>query len=165
MELGALVCRPVQPKCDVCPLQKECQAFQKQQVEQLPVISRLKEKKNRYWQTLVLIKNRQLYLLKNAETLLQDMYLLPQWEGNIDSLENWLETNQCSPKQIQHQGMFKHIFTHQRWMMDVYQLEIKRDHLTKGIWVSFDRLNQLPIPEAHRKIIREMFPRHNIKSL
>jgi adenine-specific DNA glycosylase len=61
--------------------------------------------------------------------------------------------------------MFKHIFTHQRWMMDVYQLEIKRDHLTKGIWVSFDRLNQLPIPEAHRKIIREMFPRHNIKSL
>jgi A/G-specific adenine glycosylase len=165
MELGALVCRPVQPKCDVCPLKTQCQAFQKEQVNQLPVISRLKEKKNRYWQTLVLTKNQQLYLLKNTETLLQDMYLLPQWEGDIDRLENWLDTHQCSPKQMQHQGMFKHIFTHQQWMMDVYRLNIKRDRLLEGIWVPLDQLRQLPIPEAHRKIIRDMFPRPIIKSL
>ncbi len=28
MELGALVCKPINPACDVCPVRKQCQAYQ-----------------------------------------------------------------------------------------------------------------------------------------
>lgn len=36
MELGALVCTPKRPSCDVCPVQKRCVAWENQLVDQLP---------------------------------------------------------------------------------------------------------------------------------
>ena len=41
MDFGATVCKPKQPSCDICCFQKNCYAFQKNQVEKLP----FKEKK------------------------------------------------------------------------------------------------------------------------
>ncbi|WP_319381106.1 A/G-specific adenine glycosylase [Thiomicrorhabdus sp.] len=37
MDLGATVCMRTKPKCDVCPLQSDCQAFAQQKVLELPV--------------------------------------------------------------------------------------------------------------------------------
>jgi len=37
MELGALVCTPQNPKCASCPLQDQCRAFQRDEVEAFPV--------------------------------------------------------------------------------------------------------------------------------
>ncbi len=42
MELGALICKPVNPLCDECVLRNECKAFQTGNVNRLPV----KEKKS-----------------------------------------------------------------------------------------------------------------------
>jgi A/G-specific adenine glycosylase len=52
MDLGAEVCKPKQPTCDICPLSKQCIAFKKDKINILPV----KEKK-------LIIKNRWLYYL------------------------------------------------------------------------------------------------------
>jgi A/G-specific adenine glycosylase len=40
MELGALVCRPRRPRCDACPLRRDCQAFASGRTDQLPVVTR-----------------------------------------------------------------------------------------------------------------------------
>jgi len=37
MELGATVCKPKQPKCEICPLNKSCLAFKEQDMECYPV--------------------------------------------------------------------------------------------------------------------------------
>jgi len=37
MELGATVCTPKQPRCDACPLDADCAAFENDMVEQLPI--------------------------------------------------------------------------------------------------------------------------------
>jgi A/G-specific adenine glycosylase len=158
MELGALICRPVQPRCQACPLQKQCQAYKLNLVDQLPYMSALKKKKTRFFHTLVLVKNQKILLQKNQESLLNAMYLLPQWEGNISLLETWINQNQCTPKQTQLIGTFKHIFTHQRWIMETYRLNISQDHILTGIWIPFTELASYPIPEVHKKILRVMFP-------
>ena len=36
MELGATVCKPSQPQCEKCPLQKECLAFKDHRIEDFP---------------------------------------------------------------------------------------------------------------------------------
>jgi hypothetical protein len=45
--------------------------------------------------------------------------------------------------------------------MDVYQMKIKEGALKEGVWIHEDELNQIPIPEAHQKIIRDFFPQYH----
>jgi A/G-specific adenine glycosylase len=42
MELGALICTPRSPKCDVCPLAKFCEAKQRNRQDQLPLKTKRK---------------------------------------------------------------------------------------------------------------------------
>lgn len=57
MELGALTCTPIKPKCDGCPLQLHCKAYALKIAETLP----LKQKKSRAkdWQLLYFDLNYQ----------------------------------------------------------------------------------------------------------
>jgi A/G-specific adenine glycosylase len=160
MELGALVCRPVQPQCDVCPLQSACVAYQTKQTDVIPYLSKIKTTKHREWQTLVIVKDKHLLMIKNTAELLKDMYLLPQWEASIDVVENLLHTNRFKPTSLLRIKTYKHVFTHQTWLMDVYQLKVKQGTFKQGVWVHENELNQIPIPEAHQKIIRDIFPQY-----
>ena len=62
MEFGALQCTPAKPDCLFCPLQSECWAFQHGQVALLPVKSKAKAARTRYFHYLVLRHAGQLYL-------------------------------------------------------------------------------------------------------
>jgi hypothetical protein len=44
--------------------------------------------------------------------------------------------------------------------MDVYQLKVKQGTLDQGVWIHQDELSNIPIPEAHQKIIRDIFPQY-----
>jgi len=160
MELGALVCRPVQPKCEICPLQSSCVAYKTNQTTTIPFLSKMKTNKHREWQTLMIMKDNHLLMIKNQAELLKDLYLLPQWEESIEFVENLLNTNNFKPISLLNIKTYKHVFTHQTWLMDVYQLKVKQGKLDQGVWVHQDELNQIPIPEAHQKIIREIFPQY-----
>lgn len=160
MELGALVCRPVQPRCEICPLRSSCVAYQTKQTNTIPFLSQFKTNKMREWQTLVMTKAKQLLMIKNNAELLKDMYLLPQWEQSIDAVENLLDKNNIKPISLVKINTYKHVFTHQTWLMDVYQMKINEGALEGGVWIHQDELNQIPIPEAHQKIIRDIFPQY-----
>ena len=160
MELGALVCRPAQPRCDVCPLQSSCVAYQTKQTDVIPYLSNIKKIKHREWQTLVIVKDKHLLMIKNTAELLKDMYLLPQWEASIEVVENLLHTNRFKPTSLLSIKTYKHVFTHQTWLMDVYQLKVNQGTFDQGVWIHENELKQIPIPEAHQKIIRDIFPQY-----
>lgn len=156
MELGALVCRPQQPQCQQCPLQSQCIAHQKKLTKKLPVISKIAKTKVMEWQTAVIIKDQHLLLRKNSAALLKDFYLLPQWQD--DTIENWLVTQKFSPLQPTDTILFKHVFTHQTWLMTVRYFNVKQGDDDIGEWIPISRLQDTPIPEAHQKIIRHYIP-------
>lgn len=76
MEFGALQCTPVKPDCLFCPLQSQCWAFQHGQVALLPVKSKAKASRTRYFHYFVLRHGEQLYL---KERLAGDI-----WQGLYD---------------------------------------------------------------------------------
>jgi A/G-specific adenine glycosylase len=66
MEFGALQCTPAKPDCLFCPLQSQCWAFQHGQVALLPVKSKAKAARTRFFHYLVLRHAGQLYLKERA---------------------------------------------------------------------------------------------------
>ena len=99
-------------------------------------------------------------MIKNTAELLKDMYLLPQWEASIEVVENLLHTNRFKPTSLLSIKTYKHVFTHQTWWMDVYQLKVNQGTFDQGVWIHENELKQIPIPEAHQKIIRDIFPQY-----
>ena len=76
MEFGALQCTPAKPDCLFCPLQTQCWAFQHGQVALLPVKSKAKAARVRYFHYLVLRHDGQTYLRERRE---KDI-----WQGLYD---------------------------------------------------------------------------------
>ncbi|TGE05241.1 A/G-specific adenine glycosylase [Hymenobacter fodinae] len=76
MEFGAIQCTPAKPDCLFCPLQTECYAFQHGMVQELPIKSKAKAARTRYFHYLVLRHNDTLYMRKRGP---KDI-----WEGLYD---------------------------------------------------------------------------------
>ncbi len=76
MEFGAIQCTPVNPDCLFCPLQSECYAFQHGMVNELPVKSKAKAARTRYFHYLVLRHADTVYMRKRGP---KDI-----WEGLYD---------------------------------------------------------------------------------
>lgn len=76
MEFGAIQCTPVNPDCLFCPLQNQCYAFQHGMVNELPVKSKAKAGRTRYFHYLVLRHADTVYMRKRGP---KDI-----WEGLYD---------------------------------------------------------------------------------
>ena len=76
MEFGAIQCTPAKPDCLFCPMQASCWAFQHGQVALLPVKSKAKKARTRYFHYLVLRHGNLVYLRERAE---KDI-----WQGLYD---------------------------------------------------------------------------------
>jgi A/G-specific adenine glycosylase len=75
MEFGALQCTPLKPDCLFCPVQSQCWAFQHGQVALLPVKSKAKAVRTRYFHYFVLRHGEQLYLKeRSAGDIWQGLY-------------------------------------------------------------------------------------------
>ncbi|SHK00371.1 A/G-specific DNA-adenine glycosylase [Hymenobacter psychrotolerans DSM 18569] len=76
MEFGAIQCTPLKPDCLFCPLQSQCYAFQHGLVSELPVKSKAKAARTRYFHYLVLRYANTVYMRKRGP---KDI-----WEGLYD---------------------------------------------------------------------------------
>ena len=150
MELGALVCRPLSAKCDECPVQDFCNAFNQNKVDTIPFVKPKKKVKIMEWTTLIITDGKKVILTKNKETLLQDMYLLPQIE--TQDYASILSQYSISAHSVEDIGVIKHTFTHQQWWMQCYFIRVK--HLNHEEAILWKDLTKIPIPEAHKKVIK-----------
>ena len=66
MELGALVCVPRNPRCDACPLEKECVARTRGIIDLLPLKSDKKQQRNRYFNYIFLHNGGNTWLSKRT---------------------------------------------------------------------------------------------------
>ena len=54
MDFGATICKPTQPRCDICPQQPDCQAFLNKMVGELPIRAKSISRKTRYFYYFIL---------------------------------------------------------------------------------------------------------------
>jgi A/G-specific adenine glycosylase len=153
MELGATLCRPKNPQCEICPLKNDCLAFHKNLVSVLPYLSKLKPKVEMNYITLFIEKDGYIFLNKREEDLLKGMYEYPQFESeSILSVIAELESRDIFINVMKEMKTYKHVFTHQVWHMNVYFVTLLSEPYPSWVKVKKDELNQLPMAIAHRKI-------------
>lgn len=143
MELGALICRPIHPKCKLCPLNSECQAYKNNLQSTLPFLSKKPEKKLIKYQVFIIRDNNYLYLRKRKEKLLGGMYEFPQFEEDLLPFDYHV---------IKVLGYKKHVFTHLIWDMKVLEVKLLSKPLDDWIKIAIDDLKLYPMATAHKKI-------------
>jgi A/G-specific adenine glycosylase len=122
MEFGALLCKPKNPGCGICPVRMGCYAFINNAATHLPVKLNKLKIRERYFNYFLIIKNDKILLNKRGENdIWANMYDLPMIETEKllqpetiilqpEALNNWgkhIVIEDISP-------VYKHILTHQR---------------------------------------------------
>lgn len=164
MDLGATICRPINPRCHLCPIQKTCLAFQQQQQHVLPInIKNIKHQDIHYITAIITYKNK-FYMIQNPAGLLENLYGFVQYE--CESPYSFIEKFQ----QDYHQNLsivsyitdIKHVFTHRTWRMHVYHFVLDKP---LSSMYTLDEIAQIPVSTAHQKVLKAFINKEAIKSL
>ncbi len=167
MELGALICRPVSPDCAACPWHSDCAALREGIVNELPVKKpRAKVRTVELWAALIETEGKVLLHYRGSDTLLGRLWGLPVAEKRADETPEALLSEKYGlelPKGelITHAA---HVFTHQRWEMDVLRYEVKNEikqYVSEWEFVSWESIDEKPIPTAFMRILNEVRKRRN----
>ena len=78
MELGAMICKPKNPECSVCPISKNCKSYKKKDFDLAKITKKNKEK---YFILKVYKKNQKYLLVKNTRfNFLKNLAIFPMEE-------------------------------------------------------------------------------------
>ena len=168
MELGALVCRPRRPACDVCPLASECDALREGCQEAYPRRREAVRVPVREVVAVVLRRGARWLMVQRAESgLMGGLWELPG--GDIlpdETVETaaqrlWLPMTGQEIEVYATAGEVKHVFSH--FVLKLTVVEARRvggrfnawrDPAFK--WVSADDLDALPVATAHRRALEKI---------
>jgi A/G-specific adenine glycosylase len=132
MDLGSMICTPKNPKCDECPLNKNCQGINEPELY-------TKKKKTEYIPMElfygILVDKNSLGLVKASGNMYKNMLELP----TVDPIEeNYI-------------GSFKHSYTKYKLDVKLYKIEDKRKDM---FWVDFEDIDRYPISSLTKKAMR-----------
>lgn len=154
MEFGALQCKPNNPDCNVCPLNKGCIAFNKNKIAELPVKIKSAKAKTKHFNFLVFIsKNKKTLLEKRkGKGIWQNLYQFPLVETNkeqsYDAFKKLIKSHDLlidvpfelvlyNRDAIIHKLSHQHLYT-KFWIVNVDSL------LVEGI--SIEKVSNFPVP-------------------
>ena len=164
MELGALICKPRQPKCDECPVQSHCRAYSAGQVDGYPKRIKKAPIPTHHVAVGVVFRNKKMLITRRKpEGLLGGLWEFPG--GRVKDGETPEEA--CIREIKEEVGLtvtlpcfltrIRHTYTHFKIVMEVYccQLPSGRVRLngpTDFRWVELSDLIHYPFPKANHKI-------------
>jgi A/G-specific adenine glycosylase len=164
MELGALVCKPKQPKCEDCPLANVCMANREGIQLSYPVKSKKTKTTRLAYQVLLLkdMNNHYLVHQRPEKGLLANLWEFPMLEGEDtvteDQIMLWVEEElgmKGLDTPLKLDQIVTHTFSHLQWHLNVWVINGANQHLElKPSYklLSEEELSQLPFPVAHQKI-------------
>ena len=159
MDLGATVCLPKNPQCSLCPLQPMCLAYAQGRQKELPVrISKTKKRTEELTVFLLLQDGRVALRQRPDSGLLASLWEYPHTAGALDEtaaaaqLAAWGLTPHHWVKRLQ----FHHIFTHIRWEMTGYVVEVSGSGESDWLWADSAERKLRPVPSAFEKLTQEL---------
>ena len=160
MDLGATVCLPSgAPLCGDCPAGGFCLARQEGCQARLPVRSPKREKRTEHLTVFLLRRGAAAALRQRPDTgLLAGLWEYPHVSGALTEAEaaRQLQMWGVSPTKWTKKLSARHIFTHVRWEMTGYVVEV--DGLGPGdwLWAEAQQRERLAIPSAFEKFTAEL---------
>lgn len=156
MDLGASVCLPARPNCEICPLKDVCIARRQGTQEELPTREENAPRKTQKLTVFVLRHGQSLALQKRADKgLLGGLWEFPHRDGHLNEREAAAFLQQSGLKS---DGAFlqtnaTHVFTHLIWDMRVYTVDCA-DKNDSFVWACPDAPHSdISLPTAFRKCL------------
>lgn len=139
MEFGAVQCKPKNPDCNVCPLNKGCIAFNKNTITKLPVKIKSAKAKKKHFNFLVIISKGEKTILEKRENkgIWQSLYQFPLIE--TDKEQDYNEFI----KRIESHRLLKGIpFELSLYNKEIIIHKLSHQHLHIKFWIiTLDNLN------------------------
>jgi len=136
MELGALICKPINPVCDQCPISKNCKSYKK---KDFTLTKSVKNNKEKYFILKVYKKKQKYLLVKNTKfNFLKNLSIFP-----MEELFN--------PKNFNENLNFK---------MSNMNMNIKIQYLKdnqkfpSSFWVDRKKMNIYMLPSFTKKVVQ-----------
>lgn len=152
MELGATVCLPRSPKCEMCPLRSDCLAFKEGAQGDVPTPTKPIPRKRLRHHAVVMTCNGEYAFEQRSDTgIWASMWQVPTVESinKMDGAQIAKELHiHDSIKLI---GSFTHILTHRIVEFRVFACEIDRDERFQ--WHALDSIDSIPLASAQRKVL------------
>ncbi|MGD2245969.1 MAG: A/G-specific adenine glycosylase [Candidatus Aminicenantes bacterium] len=172
MELGALVCRPKNPYCLLCPISDYCQAYKDGRQEIIPLPRKRNYRKIEAVVAIIQKNGRYLIQKRPSKGLLADLWEFPG--GKIkpgETLEEALhrEIKEELETEVQSEKLLirvQHSYTQFQVYLYAYECRLKNDpHMNKSHhrWVTLRGMRRYPFPSGSAKIIRFLQQRYKGK--
>tara|TARA_Y100000590_G_scaffold468240_1_gene650256 strand:- start:8498 stop:9565 length:1068 start_codon:yes stop_codon:yes gene_type:complete len=163
MDLGSLICRPKDPKCEICPLNINCLARKNKSYD----FSNASKNKNK-----LLIKSGFVFLIKSSngryminkrepKGLLASTYQFPStdWKENL-VLEDLFDKEFIKRNGLADIGVISHQFSHFKLKLSVIRVTGANKKLinqlikSDGIWVAPNEFDKYGLSSLMKKVIR-----------
>ena len=161
MELGQTICKVRAPVCTACPVESICQSTG-MKAEELHAVTKAKSINRRSEIAVVAIWNGAVLLNSAPEKLFKGMHMLPTfggvefWEQTIESWRISLGLEIASLKAF---TPINHHYTTNIVKLFPIAVEVigMNCQIPKGTeWIEENRLAAIPMPSAHRKILKQV---------
>jgi len=169
MDLGAMICTPVNPACILCPWSQACRAARRGDPERFPAKARKSEGRLRRGAAYVVLRDDGFVLLRRRpeEGLLGGMSEVPTTEWTHDftfgdalahapRLFSAARQNRQRPSRWRRvAGTVTHTFTHFPLALVVYKTSVPRDVPAPdgSRWVALGDLDGEALPNVMRKVL------------
>jgi A/G-specific adenine glycosylase len=155
MDLGATICTPTSPRCDICPWANMCAAYAAGDAATYPRKAAKVARPVRYGLAFWLEAEGHVWLRRRApKGLLGGMAEVPSsdWSADYDFAAA-LAAAPINAKWQRAEGRAVHIFTHFRLELDVVRATLPRKiNLEQGYWQPLAQLDVAGLPTALRKV-------------
>lgn len=164
MELGAIICRPKNPKCQECPISLNCIGYLKIQPENYPNPKNYKAKPHHVIVAGIFWRNKLFYIQKRDENgMLGGLWEFPG--GKVEKNETLISAlnrkikEECgvSPMVKEKVGVINHQYSHFSITFHVYNCMEEKKKIKEAklsAWIAPEQISQYAFPKANHKIFK-----------
>lgn len=160
MDMGATICTRSKPKCNECPAQAGCVAFNTSRVNELPTPRPRKAVPERHATFLLLIHGNDILLEKRPGSgIWGGLWCLPQFDDEAAARE-WFMRSGMMASEGERLETFTHTFTHFRLHTTPLKIQLSRKPLRAtqpgSVWLDAGEALRAAIPTPVRKVLENL---------
>ena len=164
MDLGSAICKPNNPKCNLCPIKKFCYSYKNNLTNLIPIKKIRKPIKIREAYLFWIVSNQNRVFLRRRPLtgLLPGMLEFPS--------SDWITKNKKTRKEILFpiKGNWKpvtgnvlHTFSHFQLSLKIYICRDVNEKKLEGIWKKENDISDLNLPSLMKKVYKHVFSNTN----
>ncbi|MDH4216004.1 MAG: NUDIX domain-containing protein [Gallionella sp.] len=160
MDMGATLCTRGKPKCERCPVQSDCVAFQEGRIGELPTPRPRKVVPEKHATFLLLLHGNDILLEKRPGSGIWGGLWCPLQFDDEESARNWFVQNGMAASEGERLEAFSHTFSHFR--LHIAPLKIRLAHKPLlaaqpgSVWLDVEEALRAAIPAPVRVLLGKL---------